>query len=864
MYAANRRWVLLRYKSSWTSPLAKQKRGPQYYRDLKAREAAKLVPPLLADVRPHLRTNVPPKEKLEQLRQLLAAALVPPSEELRPLALTQEDMSILSQVFREIDKGTPLSLDEVVLLFMTVAPVVLAFPAPPGGRVAIPKFMSQFIATIIRAPQVDNEVLVQLVRLGALKTNLLVSLAGLVHTRSQLAAQNPEFAPLTPKFIGELITSLGDTVTLATFEDIAGACQDHLHLLGDTYLEHVVRYVEQLFGDGQVPAVHEYKDLERNVDRILLLVNTVVDQMDTTTLKPLTVMTVAKMVYELDLVSPWEPAQASITTLMQSLAGEGCDRELRWHEIRQEIFKQDWHDEGLVELVLLLAHRHQPTMAAMLREFVAADSVKFSPGLRLQCFVYGQAHLDQLEAEITSAIQAEIERFHEEVDPEAETREPDVASVVQAALTASKIPPRGYFYQTMVNEYPSNVYVYKYFIDRALADNNYTLAINLFDDSLEKFTDWALAADPAVQATLNNLIKCLCDNVTDIMAIFPIFTKIKQQMLVQQCRADVIMALARRMLDAELVGDTIEMLKRELPKIDPDLAIKLPSNQPYGVKYAELAAMLHHYVVSFANDSTTETNWVLYGELHKYFHLDHATYLPAMKFFCQHDRLNAALIILRQVKRLNELHGDHRHLPPTREMYQYLFEQFGDQLYEDGVIEVHEYLKTDVSIDTTDLALQNTILNAYANLQDVSRTRDLFLAIAPLGINAETAQIMIKAYTYNDLDYVTKFYNNLSKFGIIPDDKIAKQYLIAHVYHGHVDEALQLTLEFDADFDIPVTSDTVLALHNYCIDEAHQRKVGEWAMEHHPAAWLAAQLLGLLRSATNYVPDTNLLAESSL
>ena len=36
------------------------------------------------------------------------------------------------------------------------------------------------------------------------------------------------------------------------------------------------------------------------------------------------------------------------------------------------------------------------------------------------------------------------------------------------------------------------------------------------------------------------------------------------------------------------------------------------------------------------------------------------------------------------------------------------------------------------------------------------------------GVDETSATIMIKAYTYNDLIYVQKFWDNLSMFGLVP------------------------------------------------------------------------------------------------
>merc|ERR1712080_152911 len=116
-----------------------------------------------------------------------------------------------------------------------------------------------------------------------------------------------------------------------------------------------------------------------------------------------------------------------------------------------------------------------------------------------------------------------------------------------------------------------------------------------------------------------------------------------------------------------------------------------------------------------------------------------------------------------------QLHGDHSFQPPSPEIYMYLLNEFGDKLYEEGVIQLHDWLKTDTNIPRVGLELTNVIMNAYCNLQDVAKVRDLFIAASINDkVDETSAVIMIKAYTYNDLHYVEKFWDNLSKFGLVP------------------------------------------------------------------------------------------------
>ncbi|EGV60754.1 hypothetical protein CANTEDRAFT_116822, partial [Yamadazyma tenuis ATCC 10573] len=201
-------------------------------------------------------------------------------------------------------------------------------------------------------------------------------------------------------------------------------------------------------------------------------------------------------------------------------------------------------------------------------------------------------------------------------------------------------------------------------------------------------------------------------------------------------------------------------------------------------------------------------------------------------------------------------------------MYVYLFEEFGDKLYQEGVEEIHEYLKTDVSLPRQDLELQNSLLQAYSNLQEVGKTRDLFLAMNPMKkiegkstINEETVQIMLKTFTYSNLNHVKLFWNNLSRFGILPNDAIFRQYLIAYVYHGFPEEATSLTEEMD-DYGLEVTEDTVVSLYNFCLSSEDQDKIEEWAHAHYKELWQSAVDKKLLTRSNNYLPESSLLLEN--
>ena len=121
---------------------------------------------------------------------------------------------------------------------------------------------------------------------------------------------------------------------------------------------------------------------------------------------------------------------------------------------------------------------------------------------------------------------------------------------------------------------------------------------------------------------------------------------------------------------------------------------------------------------------------------------------------------------------------------------------------------------------------------------------------------------MLKTFTYSDMMYVQKFWNDLSLYGVLPNYAIFKQYIIAHVYHGLVDEAFEVLKEME-DYDIEFSSDLLLAMHNYCLEVPAQEKVKSWAQKNFPDKLESLAEKGLLKPATNYVPNENLIAESN-
>ncbi|KAG2732931.1 hypothetical protein G9P44_003921 [Scheffersomyces stipitis] len=739
------------------------------------------------------------------------------------------------------------------------------------NRVRLPSFMSVVISYLLNknSSEIPPHVLVYLVDLGS-------SIKDLHFVLNSLFANKTE--ELTPQFTNDLIeyymkkkvdNSKKEVMLSQIFDSVIAALGafPKATIVDSSFFDKYIIFVESIYHDA-APETHEYEVLHRSIDYVHFRNNQLLSSIDFNDTSVYVLLRLAKLTNSLLEASNDEEAEKHLQTILKTLSKDSNNTTFK--QIRDEVFRQNIEDESLVEMLLFhsWSNKDYKRLCDMLSSFVLSDDIKFSKELRVQIEMYRIMHQTDVlsEGEVRERLKRTLDMY---IEDNQDANYSDLLTRIMQALASSDIPPGGPLATRITKYFTSHfrmdpsIYSFKHRIDKAIRLGDHIQAMNIFDDSLQNFTQWHASADPAIFKTLNDLVVIICTNMDDIQAIFPMFQKIKRQML-RKSNAEAVTALAIKMLKAEYIGDLIEMLKRELPDIDKDASVRLPSDKPFGYKYRALFEELHNFVVEYENEQTFETNWVLYGELHKFFNLPFEFYMPTIKFFCQHDRLNAALLIVRQIRKNSELYDQP---PPSREMFMYLFNVFGDKLYEEGVKELHGYFKLDIGIIQQDIGLQNSILNAYSNLQDVPRARELFLAISSNpkvygGINEETIQIIIKTYTYHDLEYVRKFWNNLSQFDIIPTYAIYRQYLIAHVYHGYAEEAIQLIGEM-GDYDLEVTSDTILALHNYCLEERGQKVIAKWAEENHTDMWNELINSNMLVGATNYMPSNNLIAESS-
>lgn len=785
-------------------------------------------------------------------------------------------------------KGT-LPLDELLILFEKSTLAVANEPRSNSENFYVPKYLALLARYFYTQPNDDGKIPVKIfVYVVELGSSIIKNFS--LKDSLQLLFNNKNLK-LSSDFTSSLIKYLTykKRLSIVSFQEIFQTSVNSgrfSELINDEFFDTFNGYVENLYKDSP-PLVHEYKNMERNLETVQQVTNQIMEallkegKVGVDSIGVSSYLKMAKLSHELDSVSLNTGFPHGSTKTLEYLVDSAENLEILNEEIRREIFKQNLDEESLAEVLLVTSWRSPKlnSLASMLSEYIASDEVKFSFDIRLQANIARLINdAEGSESEIFQVVEKSIVEMIAKEENNSDSVDhlldfPSIhAKVMQIALTSTKIPARGYFTQSLLNFFKEkyhvidfSVYSFKYQVDKAISIGNHLQAVNAFEDSLDQYTQWPTTSDPMAKSTLDNLVVLICREMDNVEDIFPIFTKIKQQMVDTQCCIDSINAMAAKMLQAEFVGDTIEFLKRELPKIGKEDTEKLPMTEKYG----QLFSTLHNFVLTYKNESTFETNWVLYGEIHRYFNVPYEYYLPAMKFFSENQRQNASLIIFRQMVRLNELHGHGKRTPflaPLREHYLLLFQEFGNQLYEDGVAELHEYIKMDVHIPKQDIQLQNTILNAYSNLQDVPKTKDLFLAMSSNpkeigGINEDSIQIMIKTYTYSDITYVKKFWNNLSQFGIIPNYGIFKQYLIAHVYHGLTEEAIELTQGEMSDYEIEMSSDILTSMFNFSLEPSQQQKISTWAQEEYPAQWEIAKSSGSLKAASKSAEDPLLMIE---
>lgn len=815
---------------------------------------------VINDLKHYLKTTEIPRNLREKILLTKISSLM---KDLTPATFDNEAMSVVNNVLLQLQRARKCDVTEVMSLPQSEHIFEMAAKALKHSlSTKIPEFMLRMIQEFVASEkQVPALILVHIIELGERLdfSDFLLVLSYVLKNKGTNISED---------FTKVLFATFEENkkLNLSTFEQFtvaAGNREQTKGLINDDLVASFIRYVESLF-EKSLPEIHEYKDLNRSLYRLQGYANDLISTC-------LGNVDLAVKIRLLKLKSDLNSVLSNKTDIQK------CDLILESinsssepvQDLDSTLSSLSTIDESFAETLLVETAKSNifESLATTVSEHIVNSDTKYSANLRWKAsFSRIVSRLTASGSELHSKAQILYTSFSNEELNSSDA----LADAIQMYLRRDNARTDDEFITLICEDFKLNhncepsALSFKYAIDKAIDQEDSNLAYSLFQQSLRATSiHWNLQEDPRITFTLNRLIVSVCKQQGQINDIFPKFREIKQHMT-SQVRAEALTCLADKMLREECVGDTIEMLKRELPNIEKLSTQKLPLSPSCYHPYRELFDLLHEFVITYNGEETHETNWVLYGELHKYFHVPFETYLPALEFFCKVDRLNAALVIFRQIKMLNEVHGSqHVNLPPLRDMYMYLLRTFGDRLYEDGVVEIHEYLKMDTDIERQDISLQNSVLNAYSNLQNVGKVRDLFLAMSSDsktsgGINEETIQIMIKTYTYSDMLYVKKFWNSLSQFGVFPNHDIYKQYVIAHAYHGFVEDAVKLIEEID-DYNLEFSLDMLLAMYNYCLDPISQGQIAEWAKSNHSEMWTDLSSSGLLKPASLYMPEKNLL-----
>ena len=747
----------------------------------------------------------------------------------------------------------------------------------------IPEYMFLLVQHFLNqnAEYVPPSIYAKMVILGSqMKTGVRTTLELFFRKKSDI--DTPQFVKC---FLGYLAQA--DLLTLTAFEDIlyVGDINPHIAVVNDCFVWEFIKLGRQIFEKAHL-LTYDFRKTELSVDRAQFLLKKVLKQRHLKRLSIRSRFQLLKITKNFDSIRNRTHNKEFYERILDSLIDKGTSSDAenkKLEEIRKVIIsEQNILVPTLSEILEILSSqktKKYPSLISMLIGLLNSKDIKIPTSLKIQAVTYDLLLREPGLPEEQLAQKAST-RASEVIEATQgkENEIPDKSylmayeNIVKITMSCGVVKPVGVFTKKLNELLPlehaeePSVDSYKYRLDAAIVDADVTQALAIFDEC-SRHHDWPCIQDARVACSLNNLVILLCERTGDIHAFFLLFIRIKQQMGEAKCNLGAVVALSKKMIEWEYVGDVIEMLKRELPSIDKEDPVKLPVDNSYSEETKELFDTLFSFTTTYEKEKTYETNWVLYGELHKYFVVPSTTHIKALKFFCEKGRLNASLKIFRQVRKMNDLYEKYGYMPPLREMYLYLFQKFGEHLYEEGIEEIHQYLKMDISMPKQDITLQNAILNAYSNLQDVGKAKDLFISMSSVpnelgGINEETVQIMIKTYTYSDMMYVERFWNNLSQYGIYPNYPIYRQFLIAHVYHGLIDEAIELVENME-DYDLKVTFDTLLSLHNYCLDREKQELISHWAEKNHGPLWNEVVASGLLRHAGKYLPDASLISNSN-
>ena len=355
-------------------------------------------------------------------------------------------------------------------------------------------------------------------------------------------------------------------------------------------------------------------------------------------------------------------------------------------------------------------------------------------------------------------------------------------------------------------------------MNKYISTKDYESLQHSFTNSFKNGVDWT--GNPILY---RYLITMASQPEADVKEIFLIAKKIK--IYLGYLNSESYNALMKLILQSEFIQDAVVSFKEELPPLDE------------GAKYTQAQyPSLYDTILQWCISEATypEDIHKLYTEFAKKFVIPLDFYQPLIMRLTALHRPDFAFEIFQDMKRMHRTTGSIP--PPPPEVYIHLFKSFGRDLYTDGVETLDAIYKTDLTINTS-VPLLNSILDAYASLQDFTKVSQTYNKILrhPQGPDNETVSIMLKAQTFLSLDNVREFWNNLDDIGVLPNEDNYKRYIIAHCYHGEDKLAIDVAKSME-DMDVDVNENIVKTLYEWSEDKDN---VEEWAKEEHEGIWNA-------------------------
>ncbi|KAG7661682.1 uncharacterized protein J8A68_004835 [[Candida] subhashii] len=753
-----------------------------------------------------------------------------------------------------------LPLESSTILFEKVSDMILS-EQEQGRKPHLPTFIRIVISHLLKnVNNLPHSTLLALVDLGSQLESFKLALQSLVFAKGEQLPEN--FSTLLVEYFKRK-----GRLSLEVFEELVLLSEHEPKLVDEGIISSLKSYIETLYEDA-APETHCYIDLERNIDRVHMLVTNLTEQLSLEKISMKAVLMLFRLNYELLAINNHQESEKQLNRILDYLVDPPTDQ--KFSDVNDIIFEQNLDDEALAEALLVSAWSSLKyhSLAQSITLFILGDSIKFSPELRLQACAYPKIHEDLTEVQAFETMTEIMDTFENDISDRSHCFD----RIIQAASTSPSIEPNGKFVELLTGYFAEEYLIepsrksFKYRIDRALQQNEVSAAVDIYSASIENGNTWtAEAQDPTIFKTLNDLIVEVTNgSVEDEEHWVAIYQSVSAQAQ-SPLNVEAITNVVAAYLKTDAIAEADQCMHKNLPEINRDTIYRLPSDKQYGYKYRKLFDVIHDFIITYKG--RPEKAWYFYVALNEFFFLSHETILPALKFFCDNGLLSSALTILKTVVERSQMHGKHPNLPPTREMYMYLLTEFGNKLYEQGVLDIHEIIKMDVNLLESDIELENCILNAYANLQDITRARRLFLSMSTKpkeagGINEESVQIMVKAYSYNDIHHVQDFFEDLPQFGVVPNYAIYRQYLIAYVYHGFAERAIEVAEEMPK-YDLEVSGDALICMYNYCASKHGQQLIADWAEKKHPKEWANVVESGLLIESSGYRADESVIAASS-